>query len=909
VAWRPQSTRVIAWFGDARSNDPSLGHTQAATIAALRASGVRVIAIPVTGTPAPGLDELGQATGITSGTNGLLMPGQGPAQVADAIRNGIQALPVTVTPTPTCDPQLTLGASPANRTVRGGEVATFAETVTVRPSATPGTYGCTVDFQVEGQSVGYTQTVTVHVPGAQPALRISDVTVDEGDTGTIPATLTVTLDTPSTTTVTVAWQTQEGTATETDFVAGNGTLTFAPGETSTQLTVPITGDAAVEPDETFIVRLTNPTNATIADAEGTTTIRDDDDQSGGVPVLRIGDTTVPEASATGALTVSLDRPSTTTVTVAWATTPGTAGPGDYVEASGTLTLPAGTTTATVPVTITDDAVAEPTESFTVRLSAPTNATIEDAEGVVTILDEDGTTPGVRPKVRIGDATSPEGNAGDTPATFTVTLDKPSTSPVTVQWTTEPGTANTDDFATTTGELTFVPAEVSQQLTVALNADNIPEPAETFVVRLTSATGAVLADATGFGTITDDDTGSSPGEVPQLRIGDVIVPEGNSATTPATVTVVLDQRSETPVSVDWATEDGTAIAPADYTAGTGTLTFEPGATAKQVNISITGDRAVESAETFTIRLTGNDIADGEGTITVAGDDTEAGPVELSIADTATTEDAGTATFEIRLSEAAATTVTATWTTADGTAVAPADYTGGTGEVVLSPGQLTTLISVPVVADTTAEGEETFTVTLTEAAGATISDGEATATITDTGHPTGEFSCRASALELLGAKPAVAGATPCEDDNAEVAKVSLNVLGLLKVTAKGLTATTDAAPGGMSATAGLLTTKISTVGLAIELSAITSTATATCVAGPAGLTPTYSGSSRLADLKINGVKVPLGEGPVKIPLVVGTLSLNSTVATDEGVTQRAFDLRTLLGNVVIGESTVKATVNPC
>ena len=234
------------------------------------------------------------------------------------------------------------------------------------------------------------------------------------------------------------------------------------------------------------------------------------------------------------------------------------------------------------------------------------------------------------------------------------------------------------------------------------------------------------------------------------------------------------------------------------------------------------------------------------------------------------------------------------------------------MTFAPGATTGRIEVPVTDDTTVEGDETFTVTLSAPSGATLGDGTAVGTIVDdeTGEPTGAFGCTASAAELLGTRPAVAnpGGTPCADDERTAARVSIG-LGLLKVTADGLTASTDAAPGGVSATAGLLTTRISTIGLVIEIGTMTSSATATCVAGPTGLAPVFSGSSRIASLKVNGVRLPIGPGPVTIPLVVGTLSLNSTVATADGLTQRAFDLRTLLGNVVVGESRVGATGNPC
>jgi hypothetical protein len=1140
VGYRPRGTRVIAWFGDARSNDPSLGHTLADTVNSLRANGIRVVAVPVTGTSGPGLDETGQATAITNGTSGVLMASQNAGSVAAAILNGITALNVAVTPVPDCDPQLTLGTDPASRTVRSGTAAAFGETVSVRPDAAAGTYHCTVDFQVDGLSVGYTQTVTVHVPGTEPALRISDVTVDEGDSGTTPATITVSLDRAATQQVTVGWSTVPGTADEKDFTSGGGTLTFAPGETSKQVTIGVTGDLVDEPDETFTVHLSSPVNATIDDADGVVTIRDDD-EPGEQPLLRINDLSVPEADVdtSGTLTVSLDHAATQPVTVDWSTVPGTASTDDFTRDSGTVTFAPGETTRPVPVTITGDDLVEPDETFTVHLSNPANATIDDADGVVTILDEDDTSPGVRPQVRIGDTAGPEGNVGTTPATFTVALDKPSATPVTVQWTVAPDSADENDFVGASGELVFEPNEVSKQLTVQVRGDLTPEARETFLVKLIGADGAVVSDDTGFGTIEDDDTGSPPVEVPALRIGDVSVPEGNGGTAPATVTVVLDQVSDVPVTVRWDTQDGTATAPGDYTAGGGTLTFPPGETSQQITVPVVGDGSFEQTETFGIELSAPvnaTIADGTAVVSVSNDDEEDGPAELtvddasvaenagpamvtvrlsaarsepvtvrltthegsatdpedyasvdetvtfdpgetvvsvpvtivddagaegdetfavelsdasgapvtdatgvvtildddgggpgelpvvsvadasvpedggpavflvrltkpaagavtvhwatgrgtagaadftegsgdvtfaagetearvevpvtddasvegdetftvtlsapsgatlgdaeavgtilddddstvrptlSVGDTSVRENAGPANVEIRLSEAAAEEVTVAWATGDGTAVSPEDYTARSGTAVFTPGQVSVLVSVPIVNDTRHEDDETFTLTLSAPSGATIGDGTAVGTIVDDDVSVpGSFSCRASAADLLGTRPAIAnpGRTPCVDDTKTAARVKIGV-GLLTVQVNGLTATTDAAPGGVSATGGLLTTRISTIGLVIEIGAITSSATASCVAGPTGLAPSFSGSSSIASLKVNGVAVPIDSGPVTLPLVVGSLSLNSTVASANGLTQRALDLRTLLGNVVVGESSVGVTGNPC
>ena len=102
-----------------------------------------------------------------------------------------------------------------------------------------------------------------------PSLTIGDVTVTEGHAGTQSATFTVTLSAASDQPVTVAYATADGTATAgSDYQAASGTLTFAPGETSKTITVLVNGDRLGEPNETFLVNLSGPTNATIADGQG-----------------------------------------------------------------------------------------------------------------------------------------------------------------------------------------------------------------------------------------------------------------------------------------------------------------------------------------------------------------------------------------------------------------------------------------------------------------------------------------------------------------------------------------------------------------------------------------------------------------------------------------------------------------
>jgi len=203
-------------------------------------------------------------------------------------------------------------------------------------------------------------------------------------------------------------------------------------------------------------------------------------------------------------TVSLSAASGSTVTVAYATADGTAVASlDYLAASGTLTFPPGTTARTVPVSVVGDLVDEPSETFFLNLSAPVNATIADGQGLATIVDNDPP-----PAVSIGDCAVVEGNAGQVPCAFTVSLSGPSAFTASVAWATSNGTATAgSDYTAASGTVTFPPGSVSQPVTVQVLGDTTPEMDETFSVTLSAPSNATLGDALGAGTIGDDDAAS------------------------------------------------------------------------------------------------------------------------------------------------------------------------------------------------------------------------------------------------------------------------------------------------------------------------------------------------------------------------------------------------------------------
>ena len=235
-----------------------------------------------------------------------------------------------------------------------------------------------------------TGTVYRIVSGGPTALSVDDVTVAEGDTGGVNAVFTVSLTAAVAQTVTVDYATADGTAVAgADYAAVSGTLTFPPGTVTRTITVPILSDVLDEDDETFTLNLSNPVNATITDGQGLGTITDDDP----LPFLFAGDCAVIEGNSGPtpcAFTVLLVPVSGRTVTVDYATADGTATAGsDYLPAAGTLTFPPGTTQQPVDVSVLGDVVPELDESFFVNLSAPVNATVDDAQGTGTIVDDDG----------------------------------------------------------------------------------------------------------------------------------------------------------------------------------------------------------------------------------------------------------------------------------------------------------------------------------------------------------------------------------------------------------------------------------------------------------------------------------------------------------------------------------------
>ena len=184
IGFRPDSTRLVVWFGDAMGHDPSNGKTINDAITALNGVSAKVLAINVdTGFASTALDASGQATQIATATGGAYLGTVGATEVSSKILEGLTNLDATVTAVPTCDPGLSVSLSPASQTVPSGTSATFDEAITVAAGATQGaTLHCSTNFLVNGLDAGpaFVQSVAITVndvtaptvscgPGVNPA--------------------------------------------------------------------------------------------------------------------------------------------------------------------------------------------------------------------------------------------------------------------------------------------------------------------------------------------------------------------------------------------------------------------------------------------------------------------------------------------------------------------------------------------------------------------------------------------------------------------------------------------------------------------------------------------------------------------------------------------------------------------
>ncbi len=321
----------------------------------------------------------------------------------------------------------------------------------------------------------------------------------------------------------------------------------------------------------------------------------------------------------------------------------------------------------------------------------------------------------------------EGTGGSTSAVFAVSLSESNSQAVTVAFQTVSGTAVAgSDFTASSGTVTFPAGTTARTVPVAVATDVIDEDDETFTLALSSPVNATLAPGgPATATIQDDDA------PPTVSAMDCAGTEGTLAGGSCLLTATLSSTSGKQVRVSFATQDGTAMAPLDYAAASGTLTFPPGTQSLSHPVALAADALDEADETFVFNLSSVQnatLADGQGTVSIDDDD---GP-SLSVSSPSVIEgNAGTtqAGFTLSLSASSPQAVRVTYLTSDGTASAGQDYQQTSGTVTFPAGTTGQSVNVPVIGDALDEPNETFYLNLGSVVDATPSSSAIAATIRD------------------------------------------------------------------------------------------------------------------------------------------------------------------------------------
>jgi len=527
----------------------------------------------------------------------------------------------------------------------------------------------------------------------EPAASIADVAIVEGDSGTAQLTFTVTLSFAPTSEVTINYATSDGSAGAADYTATSGTLTFAVGETTKTISVPVIGDTVAELRETLTVTLSSPTGATLSDATAIGTITDND---GPIYHNLSGSNFTQDWSNTNLITADDDWSGVPSIigyrgddlTGATGTNPQTiTGTSNVVDVIANLTTTGSTSGGVAEFQITDP---------TVGLQGSGTA---DAPYLVVYLDATG-RENVTVSYRVRDLDVTDNAAQQVALQYRVGA--------TGAWIDVPAAFIND---ATTGPGTLGPDTLVSALLPA-EANNQP----LLQVRIITANAVGNDEWVG---IDDIKVTSELGQA-SLAIADSSVVEGDFSSNLMTFTVTRAGDTATAVTANYQVVlNGTATAD-DFSADplAGTVSFAAGETSKTITVQIAGDETPEYDENFTVVLSnvvGGTTHDASATGTIINDDGL--PPSVTIGDVSQVEgDSGTTTMTFTVTRTGGTQpFSVDYATGGGNATPGEDYAGTSGTLNFAEGETSKIITVTVNGDTNGEPNETFNVVLSNPTG--------------------------------------------------------------------------------------------------------------------------------------------------------------------------------------------------
>ena len=463
----------------------------------------------------------------------------------------------------------------------------------------------------------------------------------------------------------------------------------------------------------------NHTGVTIHPTDRTATVTIADDDATTVSITATDASGSEPGTNDGLLTVALAGGKVAPaggIVVNYSTGGSAVGGADYVALAGSVTIPAGAASATIAVDVLDDNVIELPETVVVTLTGVNHpavtisSTANQAE--VAIADDDATTV----SIAASDAGGSEPGLDD--GQFTVTLGGGKVAPaggISVTYTVLGTATPAVDYLALTGTTTIPAGQSSVAIPVDVLDDPLAEAAETVNLTLTGtdhpAVTVSVANPTATVTIASDDAAVVSVSGPQPT------DEGDTGTKQVEFTVTLSAPVDTPVSVDYATANGSAQdenGNHDYQSAGGTLTFQPGGVLTQtVTVAVRGDMVIEPDETFRVVLSNLDagtparnVSLGDAVATAMIVDDDAARLTIAVTQSAA-EDATNGLFTITtdklLSQPTQVSLSISGSAAGGT-----DYVA-IGTSLTFPANATSVtIPVTMLPDDVIEGDETVIV---------------------------------------------------------------------------------------------------------------------------------------------------------------------------------------------------------
>jgi Calx-beta domain/Domain of unknown function DUF11 len=509
----------------------------------------------------------------------------------------LNAVPTgTATLTLGSSPQCTFSPNPLTFTSANWNVAQTVTVAAIDDTVVEGAHFCSpsaITPSGGGVVASSAPPPTINVNDNDTATVSIANTTNGAEAGAVAGLMTLTQTAVSANNTVVAYSIT-GTATSgADYTALSGTVTIPAGSTTATITIPVINDAIVETNETVIVTLTaitsGPNTSVGTPNAATNTIADNDAATVTIANTTNGSETGP---TNGVMTLTQTAVSATNTVIAYSVS-GTATPGsDYTALSGTVTIPAGSTTATISFPVVNDVLVEGSETVIVTLTGVTSGLATLGATLVatnTIADNDA------PSVTIANTTN--GNeAGPVNGVMTVSLNAVSLTNTVVAYAVTGTATSGADYTALSGTITIAAGSLNNTITIPVINDAIVEGNETVIVTLTSVTsGAVSLGATLVATNTIADNDSATVSIANTTNG------AEAGPTNGVITVTQTAVSATNTVIAY-TVAGTATSGSDYSALSGTVTILAGATTATITIPIINDLVVDPSETVIITLT-------------------------------------------------------------------------------------------------------------------------------------------------------------------------------------------------------------------------------------------------------------------------------------------------------------------